>query len=91
MAEDKNSGSKEIKWYERKEVWGSILATASGILELFDNNSTAYKVGLGIGVALTAFGLRAGYQYNNLPDGLTKAFDKLPDGLTGSKGEKESN
>ena len=44
----------------------------------------------GLGIVLTALGLRGvkfGYKANNLPTGVTKVMDKLPNSITGIKGE----
>lgn len=82
---------KKIKpWYLRKEVLGTALSTVSGLLMLFPSHTTAYKVGATIGITLGGItgiiGLRKGYQANNLPDGITKVMDAIPDSLTGVKG-----
>ena len=79
-------GTNTKPWDERKEVWGAALTTLSSALMLFPNGTIIYKVGLVIGVGLTAFGLKQGYQANNLPSGITSVMDNIPDSVTGVKG-----
>lgn len=78
-------------WYKRKEFWGSALTTASGLLMLFSPNTVAYKIGTGLsiiaGSGLIGQGLKTGYQSDNLPSGLTRVLDLIPDRITGVKGE----
>jgi hypothetical protein len=79
-----------MKWFKRLEVWGTILQGASAILMLFPNVSAAYHIGAAIGIivgtATQVKGLTTGYQSDNLPSGITKIMDKIPDSLTGVKG-----
>lgn len=79
-------------WYARMEFWGSLIMPASGILMLFSPNTIAYKVGAGLGFlagsGLFGAGSKKGYQSDNLPGGLTKVMDMIPDSITGVKGEK---
>lgn len=89
MPEEKKNS---IKWYKRLEVWGTLLQGISGILLLFPGHTTAHLVGaglgIGIGTATQVKGLLKGYQADNLPDGITKVMDSIPDSLTGVKGSK---
>lgn len=80
---------EKIKWFQKKENWGAALTTISGTLVLFDQKTTAYKIGVVLGLGLTAFGLRSGYKADNLPSGITKTMDKIPDFLTGKKGTEK--
>jgi len=83
------SEANKISWYKRKEIWGGALTVVSAGLELFaPPHTVGYKVGVLVGIGLSVFGLRQGYQSNNLPSGLSKTLDKVPDGLTGKKGSK---
>lgn len=69
--------SKPKKWYKRKEVWGAALTMVSGGLELFaPPHTVAYKIGVFVGIGLSAFGVSKGYKAKNLPSGLTKTIDK---------------
>lgn len=77
---------EKIKWFQRKENWGVALTAVSGILVLFNEHTAAYKIGVGLGVGLTAFGLRSGYKADNLPKGITEVMDSIPDSITGKKG-----
>ena len=85
MPEETKNNSKP--WFERKEVWGAGLSAASGILMLFSSNTVAYKIGAGIGIVLGVTGLRAGYKSDNLPSGLSSVMDKIPNAITGVRGE----
>jgi len=76
----------KIKWFQRKENWGAALTTISGTLVLFNQNTIAYKIGVVLGLGLTAFGLRSGYKADNLPKGITEVMDSIPDSITGKKG-----
>ena len=79
-----------MKWFKRLEVWGTILQGTSAILMLFPNVSTAYHIGAAIGIVVGTTtqikGLLTGYQSDNLPSGITKVMDKIPDKITGIKG-----
>lgn len=81
---------KKAKWYQRKEIWGAVLTSLSSVLMLFPQQTTTYKVGAGIGIFLggitTVLGLQNGYESDNLPSGITKVMDQIPDSLTGVKG-----
>jgi len=79
----------EKAWYKRKETWGAALTTLSSVLVLFEQKTVAYKVGIVLGVGLTAFGLRKGYKADNLPSGVTEVMDSIPNILTGKKGSKK--
>ena len=77
---------KKKKWYKRKELWGAALTVISGGLELFaPPHTVAYKVGVVVGIGLSAFGLRQGYQGDNLPSGISKYMDKIPNNITGKR------
>jgi hypothetical protein len=66
---------KKKSWYKRKEVWGTALTAVSGLLTLFAEHTIAYKVGFGLGIIISAVGLKQGYKANNLPSGITKTID----------------
>lgn len=77
-------------WYERLEVWGTVLQGLSGLFLLFPAATTVHVVGVALGLivgtATQVKGLRVGYQSNNLPSGITKVMDKIPGPITGVKG-----
>lgn len=79
------------KWYERKEFWGAVLTTASSLLLIFPSNTVAHQIGatinVAVGTGLLGIGAKKGYQADNLPSGLTKVMDMIPDKITGVKGE----
>lgn len=85
----------KVKWYQRKEVWGTALTLLSFSPELINSfvdvgvlpeYTIVAKLATPIGLILTALGLRSGYKDNNLPGGLTKLMDKVPDRISGVKG-----
>ena len=85
----------KIKFWQRKEVWGAALTLLSFSPELIHSfvdvgflpeYTIVAKLATPIGLILTALGLRSGYKDNNLPGGLTKAMDKMPDSVTGVRG-----
>lgn len=77
-------------WYLRKEVIGTAVSSLSSLLLLFPQHTTAHVVGAGLGIALgavtTILGLKKGYEADNLPSGITKVMDAIPDSITGVKG-----
>ena len=86
---------KKIKFWQRKEVWGTALTLLSFSPEIVNSfvdigilpeYTLVAKLATPIGLILTALGLRSGYKDNNLPGGLTKAMDKIPDTITGVRG-----
>ena len=79
----------KIKFWKRKEVWGTaltILSFAPEMLGLFPQHTLAFKIATPIGLILAALGLRSGYKADNLPSGITRVMDKAPDTVTGVKG-----
>lgn len=90
-----NEQPVKVKWYQRKEVWGTALTLFSFSPELINSvvdigllpeYTVVAKLATPIGLILTALGLRSGYKSNNLPGGLTRLMDKVPDSITGVKG-----
>lgn len=93
-----NEETKKVKWYQRKEVWGTALTLLSFSPELIHSfvdvgflpeYTIVAKLATPIGLILTALGLRSGYKDNNLPGGITKVMDKMPDNITGVRGSIE--
>ena len=86
--------SKDIKWHQRAEVWGSILlvtcSAASVIMMMFPEKEVLYRIGAIVGVLVglvkTIHGLLKGYRANNLAKSITTMMDKIPDSITGKKG-----
>jgi hypothetical protein len=58
-------------------------------------HTIVFKLAPMIGGLLSAIwastGLRKGYQKDELPAGITKVMDKIPDSLTGIKGESKAD
>ena len=73
-------------WYSRFENIGGILTGISTVLTLFAPNTFAYKAGIGIGAVMGIFGLRKGYQADNLYPGISDKLDKIPNSITGVRG-----
>lgn len=93
-----NEEPKKVKWYQRKEVWGTALTLLSFTPEIVNSfvdigilpeYTLVAKLATPIGLILTALGLRSGYKQDNLPGGITRAMDKMPDEFTGIKGSKK--
>lgn len=83
--------NNSIPWYKRKELIGCFAIVGLGLSQ-FPSYTTANKVGTfitgSVGIAITWFGIKQGYQSDNLPSGITKIMDKVPDSITGVKGSK---
>lgn len=94
--------SNSIPFWRRKEVWGAALTalsfapellSAMGETGLLKKHTVAFKIATPLGIILTLFGLRKGYQSNNLqlPGGIgdvSNVIDKLPENeLFGTRGE----
>lgn len=77
---------KKKKWYKDPKFYGKAIASVGSILMLFSPHTTAYKVGAGITIS-TGFSLwfRESYKNNELPSGVTKVADKIPNLLTGKR------
>lgn len=78
--------TKKVKWYQRKEVWGTALTLLSFSPEIVNSfvdvgilpeYTLVAKLATPVGLILTALGLRSGYKYKNLPEGLSKAGGKI--------------
>ena len=94
-------------WYKRKEFWGPIIAAASTALgylpdatpmiiqKLVPKHTVIFHLAQPIGIILggifTAIGLRKGYKADNLPGGVTKVLDQIPNEITGIKGEDNND
>lgn len=75
-----------IPWYKRKEFWGTVITVISftpEVLQLFPEQTLAFKLALPVGIILTALGLRKGYKANNLWQWITNIMHRIPDKITG--------
>lgn len=61
----------------------NVLSVTPEILGVFPQHTLAFKLALPVGLLLTAFGLRKGYQANNLWGWATRLLHKIPNKLTG--------
>lgn len=89
MAEE----DKRTFWWYAAELGKTLAITAVGftpeILKLFPEHTVAFKLAIPIGFAVQMFRNRIKYEKNNLPSGVTKHFDKIPNSITGIKGSKQ--
>jgi hypothetical protein len=85
-----NEETKKVKWYQRKEVWGTALTLLSFSPEIVNSfvdvgilpeYTLVAKLATPFGLILTALGLRSGYKDNNLPGGLSKAGKKIDNSI----------
>jgi len=90
-----NEHTNKISFWKRKEVWGAALTLLSFSPEIVNSfvdigilpeYTIVAKLATPIGLILTALGLRSGYKDDNLPGGLTRMLDKIPDNISGVKG-----
>lgn len=86
---------QKIKFWQRKELWGAALTLLSISPELINSvvnigllpeYTLIAKLATPIGLILTVLGLRSGYKSDNLPGGITKVMNKIPDSITGVRG-----
>lgn len=65
------------------------------IQEIAKEHTLIFKLAPIIGGVLSSIwastGLRKGYQNDELPSGVTKVLDKIPDSITGKKGETKND
>lgn len=83
MSED---NKHTAKWYllEFAKTLGIFaVGYAPEILGLFPEHTIAAKAAIPLGIFLQLFRSRTKYQKNNLPSGVTKHFDAVPDSITG--------
>ena len=69
--------NNNIKWYQKKEIWGLSLFVTGGIRYIAKPYTLAYQIAdysfsVGIPLLLTYFGVRDGYKNESLPAGLSK-------------------
>lgn len=67
----------EIKWYQKKEIWGISLFFIGAVKHLtkpytLANQLADYSFNVGIPLLMTYFGIRDGIKNNSLPSGLRK-------------------
>lgn len=60
---------------------------APEILKIFPEHTLAFKLALPIGFFLKMVAMRTEYGKDELPSGMTKMMDKIPDKITGEKGD----
>lgn len=59
---------------------------APEILQIFPEHTLAFKLALPVGFFLKAIAMRTEYGKDTLPSGMTKMMDRIPDNITGKKG-----
>lgn len=96
-----------MEQYKKHTIGASILAALSAVIayvpdvapwalqKIAAEHTLVFKLAPMIGGVLSAIwastGLRKGYQKDELPSGVTKVLDKIPDSLTGRKGESKND
>jgi hypothetical protein len=89
-------GEEKKSWWKTIESLGAaalgLLAFAPEIIDalvqtdLLKDYTLVAKLALPLSVLVKALGLKKQYLLNNLPSGLTKFMDQVPDKYTGVKG-----
>lgn len=78
---------KHNVWWWTKTIGQAALTTgvafAPELLQLLPEHTLLFKLALPIGMFLKLTFMRKEYQENELPDGLSKVGDKIPDRITG--------
>jgi hypothetical protein len=92
-----NEAKKKFSWLRSFESIGaaalSVLSFAPEIIDALTSTGVlkeytlVAKLGLPLAAILKIFNVKKQYQKDNLPSGLTKIMDKIPDNYTGTKGE----
>ncbi len=59
---------------------------APELLQILPKHTLLFKLALPIGFFLKAMKMKTEYGKDTLPSGMTKMMDKIPDNLTGKKG-----
>lgn len=84
---------KKGLWYWTKTIGQGVAVTAitfaPEIMQIFPEHTLIFKLALPAGFLLKWIMAKKDYQKNELPTGLTKLFDKIPDRYTGIKGSKK--
>lgn len=83
---------KNLKWWLKTtlQVGGMTLVTfAPELFQLFPEHTLLFKMALPLGFAIKLFGTKLEYQKGNLPEGMTKLMDRIPNRFTGEKGSKK--
>lgn len=85
-----NEEKHNLLWWT-KTVGQVTLTTAitfaPEILKIFPEHTLAFKLALPIGFFLKMVAMRTEYGKDELPSGMTKMMDKIPDKITGEKGD----
>lgn len=85
-----NEEKHNLLWWT-KTVGQVTLTTAitfaPEILGIFPEHTLAFKLALPIGFFLKALSMKTQYGKDTLPSGMTKMMDKIPDKITGEKGD----
>lgn len=81
-----------FKWWLKTS--GQVLLTtaisfAPEILHIFPEHTVAFKLAIPLGFAIKLFAVKAEYQKDSLPSGVSNFMDKVPNKYTGEKGSKK--
>lgn len=81
---------KQNFWYWTKTVALGVATTAvtfaPEIMQIFPEHTLVFKLALPAGFLLKWLMAKKNYKKDELPSGLTKLMDRLPDKYTGTKG-----
>ena len=81
-----------LKWWLKTTLQvgaTTAIAFAPEILRVFPEHTLAFKLALPVGIFLKTMFVKSEYMKDQLPSGITKFMDKVPDKYTGEKGSKK--
>ena len=86
---------KKNAWYWTKTIAQGVAVTAvtfaPEILQIFPEHTLAFKLALPIGFLAKFVFMKKDYKKDQLPSGLTRFLDKVPDNITGIRGSENKN
>ena len=83
---------KNLWWWTKLALQGlatTAVAFTPEILQLFPEHTVAFKLAIPAGFFIKFLMTRESYKKDELPGGITKLMDKIPDKVTGVKGCKK--
>lgn len=94
------ANNKKKSWWQTKETLATIglglIAFSPELIEwavesdILKDYTLVAKLALPLSILVKVLGLKKQYMMDNLPSGITKIFDKVPDKITGTKGSLPS-
>jgi hypothetical protein len=84
------SDQKKKIWFWTKTIAQGVAVTAvtfaPEIMQIFPEHTLVFKLALPAGFLLKYLFVRKDYKKDQLPSGITKLLDKIPDSITGQRG-----